>query len=55
MLQSDYRGVLQPIAQSDLSQTPKLPMKFALVLRRGLPSEIKVLIELHQLASMRDV
>ena len=53
-LRSGYRLILEPVAQSDPCQNPKLIMEFILVPPRRVPSEGEVLIELHQLASMKN-
>ena len=53
-LRLGYCLTLEPVAQSDPCQNPKLIMEFILVPPRRVPSEGEVLIELHQLASMKN-
>ncbi len=53
-IRSSCGRIFQPIAHSDLRQTPKLCMQFTLVPPRRVPPEGQVPIELHQLASVKD-
>src|SRR3954453_18283431 len=50
----DSVRMLQPIAQSDTRQAPKLLMEFALVPRWRVPPEVELQVELHQIASVKD-
>lgn len=48
------RRMMEPVAESDPGQPPEVIMEFALIPPGRVPPEGKILIKLHQVASMKN-